>query len=60
MNSTTSRWYQEPMAIMVFAIPLLTVVAGLITVWIAVQSADHRVVEGVNRFGMQTTVEQQQ
>ncbi len=48
------HWYQEPLAIMVFAIPAMTVVAGLITVWIAVNGADLPVTDNVSRFGVHT------
>ncbi len=57
-NSKESKhWYQEPLAIMVFAIPAMTVVAGLLTVWIATQGADVSVRDDLNRFGMTTQVE---
>ncbi len=48
-----SPWYREPWAVFTFAIPAATVVAGLVTVWIAVQHADTRVSDAVDRFGIQ-------
>ena len=48
-----TKWYQEPWAMFVFSIPLATVIAGVITVWIAVQHADVRATDAPNRFGMQ-------
>ncbi len=53
----TLHWYQEPLAIMVFAIPAMTVIAGLLTVWIAVNGADVPVSDNVSRFGVHTEQE---
>lgn len=35
-----TTWWQEPMAWMIFALPLVAVIAGLTTVWIAYKKAD--------------------
>jgi hypothetical protein len=47
----TPAWH-EPLVWLVFGIPALTVVAGLITVWIAVQRADSNVAEDYYKRGL--------
>jgi hypothetical protein len=44
--------WHEPLVWLVFGIPALTVVAGLITVWIAVQRADSNVAEDYYKRGL--------
>lgn len=52
------KWYQEPWAIFTFAIPAATVIAGIVTIWIASQpvgpKVDNQTAEQLNRFGMVT------
>lgn len=60
MSTThTSVWYREPWAVFAFAIPAATIVAGIITIWIAANGADTRVSDSVNRFGIQQPSSQQ-
>lgn len=49
----SNRWYHEPWAVFAFALPLTAVVAGVITVFIAINGADVEVSDGVSRFGIQ-------
>ena len=50
MNSAAvTRWYREPWAWFVFALPLSAVIAGLSTVWIAASGRDAPVHERVRR-----------
>jgi hypothetical protein len=44
--------WHEPLVWLVFGIPALTVVAGLITAWIAVQRADSNVAEDYYKRGL--------
>ena len=49
----SNRWYHEPWAIFAFALPLTAVVAGVITVFIAINGADVEVSDSISRFGIE-------
>ncbi len=49
---TIRPWYREPLAWLVFALPLSAVVAGIATVFIAVGGADSLVVDDFQKVGL--------
>jgi hypothetical protein len=55
MNVNSSPWYREPMVWLVFAIPLLTIPAGLATWVIAAQQRTDAVPTPVKRLGQVQT-----
>ena len=52
-TSQTHRvWWKEPMVWMIAGLPLSAVVAGIVTIWIAVNNADTLVNEGYRKDGL--------
>jgi hypothetical protein len=53
-----THWWQEPMALMVFALPMIAVIAGLTTVWIAYSRAPELVNDNYSKdLGVEQTNE---
>jgi len=44
-TESANPWYKEPWPWVVIAIPFLTVVASMITLWLAITHPDHLVVD---------------
>lgn len=44
-----TRWWQEPMVLMIFGLPMIAVIAGLTTVWIAYARAPVLVNDSYNK-----------
>jgi hypothetical protein len=44
-TESAKPWYREPWPWVIIAIPLMTVVASMITLWLAITHPDHLVVD---------------
>ena len=53
MNTTSRNWYQEPLVWMLVAIPLSSVLVGIVMLWLAIVNEDGLVVDDYYKRGLE-------